>query len=210
MHLYHVFVDWLHAQSWLELTGVVTGLLCVYLAAINNIWNWPFAIISTGIYIYIFGKTALYADMLQNAYLLCINIYGWYYWSRQPVNAPKVPVIRITQKQIIILILVAALVTPALGFALVSLSSVLHYSPAAFPYLDSFCTVVSLTAQVYMARKVLENWLIWIFVDVIYVAIYFIKELEPTAFMFSIYAVLALLGYIDWRKDYRKQQLTTI
>lgn len=207
MQLHDVFMNWLHAQSWLELTGVVTGLLCVYLAAVNNIWNWPFAIISTGIYIYIFGKTALYADMLQNAYLLCINIYGWYYWSRQGPDVPKVPVVRITSKQIVVLILIAALVTPVLGYALVSLSRVLNYSPAAFPYLDSFCTVVSLTAQVYMARKVLENWLIWIFVDVIYVGIYFTKGLEPTAFMFSIYAVLALLGYIDWRKTYRKQQL---
>lgn len=207
MQLHDVFMNWLHAQSWLELTGVATGLLCVYLAAVNNIWNWPFAIISTGIYIYIFGKTALYADMLQNAYLLCINIYGWYYWSRQGPDVLKVPVVRITSKQIVALVLIAALVTPMLGYALVSLSRVLNYSPAALPYLDSFCTVVSLTAQVYMARKVLENWLIWIFVDVIYVGIYFTKGLGPTAFMFSIYAVLALLGYIDWRKTYRKQQL---
>lgn len=208
MHLLDVFINWLHNQSWLELTGVITGLLCVYLAAVNNIWNWPFAIISTGIYIYIFGQTALYADMLQNAYLFCINIYGWYYWSRQPANAPKVPVVRITRKQIIILVLIAVLASPALGFTLVSLAKVLNYNPPAFPYLDSFCTVISLTAQVYMARKVVENWLIWVFVDVIYVAIYLSKGLEPTAFMFGVYAILATMGYFDWRKDYRKQQLS--
>ncbi|WP_345949528.1 nicotinamide riboside transporter PnuC [Mucilaginibacter sp. PAMB04274] len=205
MHLYFAIADWLHQQSWLELTGVVTGLLCVYLAAINNIWNWPFAIVNTAIYIFIFAKAALYADMCQNAYLFVINIYGWYYWSRQPAHTHKVPVVRINKKLVVTLLLVAALVSPALGFLLVKLSSVLHYQPAAFPYLDSFCTVVSLTAQVFMARKILENWLIWIFVDVIYVGIYISKDLQPTAFMFGVYALLALKGYIDWREDYKRQ-----
>jgi nicotinamide mononucleotide transporter len=206
MAFLHSFLQWLQQQSWLELTGVVTGLLCVYLAAINNIWNWPFAIVSTAIYIFVFAKAALYADMGQNAYLLLINIYGWYYWSRQPYDAPKVPVVRISRKQISTLLLVAALATPALGFLLVNLAPLLHYQPAAFPYLDSFCTVVSLTAQLFMARKVLENWFIWIFVDVIYVGIYLSKGLQPTAFMFAVYALLALKGYVDWRKDYARQQ----
>lgn len=207
MNLLNEILKWLQQQSWLELTGVVTGLICVYLAAVNNIWNWPFAIISTGIYIFIFADAALYADMGQNAYLLIINIYGWYYWSHQPANALKVPVVRISRKQISLLLLIAAVATPTLGFLLVSMSSVLHYQPAAFPYLDSFCTVISLTAQVFMARKVLENWLIWVFVDIIYVGIYLSKGLQPTAFMFGVYAILALVGYLDWRKEYARQKL---
>ena len=199
------FSSWLQQQSSLELTGVVTGLLCVYLAAINNIWNWPFAIISTGIYVYIFREQALYADMGQNIYLFGINIYGWYYWSRRPANAPKVPVQRISRAQVITFILITSLVTPLLGYALVSLAPVLHYKPAAFPYLDSFCTVCSLIAQVLMARKVAENWLIWIFVDIIYTGVYLAKHLQPTAFMFGIYTLLALKGFVDWRRDYRQQ-----
>lgn len=205
--MFEIMSHWLQQQSRLELTGVVTGLLCVYLAAKNNIWNWPFAIMSTAIYIFIFAEAALYADMGQNVYLLLINIYGWYYWSRQPADAPKVPVVRITQKQIALLLSITAFATPALGFLLVKLAPLLHYQPAALPYLDSFCTVISLTAQVFMARKVLENWLIWIFVDIIYVGIYLSKGLQPTAFMFGVYAILALVGYIDWRKAY-KQQVT--
>jgi nicotinamide mononucleotide transporter len=203
--MFETMSHWLQQQSKLELTGVVTGLLCVYLAAKNNIWNWPFAIISTAIYIFVFAEAALYADMGQNVYLLLINIYGWYYWSRQPADAPKVPVVHITRKQVALLLSIAALATPALGFLLVKLAPLLHYQPAAFPYLDSFCTVISLTAQVFMARKVLENWLIWIFVDIIYVSIYLSKGLQPTAFMFGIYAILALVGYIDWRRAYKQQ-----
>ncbi|MFD1257167.1 nicotinamide riboside transporter PnuC [Mucilaginibacter terrae] len=209
MQLFETIAHWLQQQSRLELTGVITGLLCVYLAAKNNIWNWPFAIISTAIYIWVFAKAALYADMGQNAYMLLINIYGWYYWSRQPVNTPKVPVVRITKQQLATLLSIAAFAAPSLGFLLVKLAPLLHYQPAALPYLDSFCTVISITAQVFMARKVLENWLIWIFVDIIYVGIYLSKGLQPTALMFGIYAILALVGYIDWRKEYR-QQLTLI
>ena len=70
----------------LEVTGVITGLLCVYLAARNNIWNWPIAIVSVGIYIFIFFDTRLYADMGLQVYFMGMNIYGWYYWSRIPAD----------------------------------------------------------------------------------------------------------------------------
>jgi len=196
---------WWHAQSLLELIGVATGLICVYLAAINNIWNWPFAIVCTAIYIYIFEQAALYADMGQNIYLLCINIYGWYYWIKKPTGEAKRPVLTITKKQIVWSVIIVVIATPILGYTLVTLSPILHYKPAAFPYLDSFCTICSLVGQVFLARKVLENWLIWIFVDIIYVGIYIVKDLKPTAFMFGVYVLIALFGYLDWRKDYRKQ-----
>jgi len=198
--------NWWLAQSYLELTGVVTGLICVYLAAINNIWNWPFAIISTAIYVYIFEQNALYADMGQNAYLLGINIYGWYYWVKKPKGDEKRPVLSITKKQIIWSVIIVAVASPALGYTLISLAPILHYKPAAYPYLDSFCTACSLVGQVFLARKVLQNWLIWIFVDIIYVGIYIAKDLQPTAFMFAVYTLIALFGYLDWRKEYRKQQ----
>ncbi len=194
-----------HQLSWLEVIAVITGLLCVYLAAINNIWNWPVAIISTAITIYVMAKQALYADMLQYTYLTVINIYGWYFWSRKQGGEIKKPVIRISNKQILWTLFAAACITPALGYTLITFTARLHYRPPAYPYLDSFCTVVSLAAQVFLARKILENWLLWIFVDLIYVCIYALKGLEAYAFMFAVYIVIALLGYMDWRKDYSNQ-----
>jgi len=205
MEFFKALETWWQSQSLLELTGVFTGLICVWLAAINNIWNWPFAIVCTGIYVYIFAKTALYADMGQNIYLLGINIYGWYYWIKKPKGEEKRPVLLITRQQVLWSVMVVALVTPALGFTLVKLAPILHYKPAAFPYLDSFCTACSLVGQLFLARKVLENWLIWIFVDIIYVGIYIVKDLKPTAFMFGIYVIIALFGYLDWRKEYHRQ-----
>ncbi|QQL49722.1 nicotinamide riboside transporter PnuC [Mucilaginibacter ginkgonis] len=205
MHFFHSFVAWWQGQSIIELAGVITGLLCVYLAAINNIWNWPLAIISVVLYIFIFYDARLYADMGLQVYFLGTNIYGWYYWSRRPKTAVKVPVAWITRKEIVWSVIAMLVVTPVLGYTLITLAPVLHYQPAAFPYLDSFCTACSIVSQIFLARKVLQTWLIWIFVDVIYVGVYIVKDLQPTAFMYAVYVLIAILGFVDWRKDYKKQ-----
>ena len=198
MHIVHTLQQWWHHQTWLEVIGVITGLLCVYLAAVNNILNWPIAMISVGIYIFIFFDARLYADMGLQFYFMGMNIYGWYYWSRKPATQEKAPVVLITKKEIIFSLIAIALATFILG-------SVLKYTPASYPYIDSFCMACSLVAQVFLARKVLENWLIWIFVDIIYVGIYIFKGLNLTAIMYFIYIGIALMGYVDWKKDYKKQ-----
>ncbi len=194
------FTNWFHAQNPLEVTGVITGILCVYLAAKNVIWNWPFAIISVAVYIIIFFEAKLYADMGLQFYFLAMNIYGWYFWGRKPTSEVKVPVIRITSKEIILSSIGIILFTAILGFVLK------HGTDAAFPFIDSFCTACSLIAQVLLARKVLENWLIWVFVDVVYVIVYTAKHLHLTAGMYALYFVIAALGYRDWRRDYRLQE----
>lgn len=198
MHITHALEIWWQHQTWLEIIGVITGLLCVGLAAINNIWNWPIAIISVGIYIFIFFDSHLYADMGLQVYFMAMNIYGWYYWSKKPSTEDKIPVMLITPREIIYSIIAIIVFTVFLG-------TVLKYTPASYPFIDSFCTACSLVAQVFLARKVLENWLIWIFVDIIYVGVYIFKHLDLTAIMYAIYVIIALIGYFDWRRDYRKQ-----
>ena len=198
MEILNAVQTWWQGQSWLEVIGVITGLLCVYLAAKNVIWNWPFAIISVTIYIFIFFKSRLFADMGLQFYFLATNIYGWYFWSRKPATDDKIPVVLIKKQEAIISLIAIAIFTVFLG-------SVLKYTTASYPYIDSFCTAVSLVAQFFLARKVLENWLLWIFVDVIYVGVYIFKGLHLTALMYAIYVAIALMGYIDWKKDYKKQ-----
>lgn len=185
----------------LEWWGVATGILCVWLAAKNNIWSWPIAIISVVIYIFIFFDSKLYADMGLQVYFFATNIYGWYYWSQQKNNkASPRPIALITQKEIIGSILGVVVFTLGLGL-------LLHKNTdASFPFIDSFCTAISLIAQVFLARRVLQNWLIWIFVDVIYVSLYFSKALYATGLMYVLYVMIATIGFIDWRKIYREQK----
>ena len=198
MQIIHALQTWWQQQSLIEVIGVITGLLCVWLAAINNIWNWPIAIISVGIYIYIFFFAHLYADMGLQVYFLVMNIYGWYYWAKKPADETKIPIVLIGRKELIWSILAIIVFTVILGTGL-------KYTPASYPYLDSFCTACSLVAQVWLARKVLENWLIWLFVDIVYVGVYILKDLDLTALMYAIYVGLALYGYLDWKKEYKKQ-----
>ena len=165
----------------LEWFGVFTGILCVWLAAKNNIWNWPIAIISVLIYIFIFFESKLYADMGLQFYFFAMNIYGWYYWSKQKDTQEKErPVSVITKKEVLLSIIGVVIFTAGLGF-------LLHKNTdAAFPFIDSFCTACSLIAQIFLARKVLQNWLIWIFVDIIYVSVYFSKGLYATGLMYAL------------------------
>lgn len=189
---------WWQGQSLLEVAAVISGLLCVYLAAKNIIWNWPFAIISVSIYGYIFYHNHLFADMGLQFYFLVINIYGWYFWSHKPATEQKTPVVLVTKKQIWVSFGAIILFTVILG-------SVLNYTPASYPYLDSFCAACSIVAQFFMARKVVENWLLWVFVDIVYVGIYVAKGLHLTAVMYAVYILIALIGYFDWKRDYQKQ-----
>ena len=187
--------------GWLEWCGVFTGILCVWLAAKNNIWNWPIACVSVIIYVFIFFEGKLYADAGLQIYFLVTNIYGWYYWSKQRDNPTQErPVINITKNEIILSIIGIIVFTLGLGFTL------FHKTDASFPFVDSFCTACSLIAQVFLARKVLQNWLIWIFVDIIYVSVYFSKDLYATGLMYALYIGIATMGYLDWRKTYREQK----
>jgi len=188
------FQIWWQQQTWQELTGFITGLLCVYLAAKNIIWNWPLAIISVVTYGFIFYEKHLFADAGLQLYFLAMNIYGWYHWSKVSLLSNLAPVVRITKRQILLSVLGVAGVTVFLG-------SVLKYTTASYPYLDSFCAACSVVAQVLLARKVLENWLIWVFVDIIYVGIYIFKDLHITAVMYGIYVPIAVIGYLDWKKE---------
>jgi nicotinamide mononucleotide transporter len=191
---------WLQEQSLLETIGVITGILCVYLAAKNNIWNWPIAIVSVGIYIVIFLEAKLYADTGLQVYFLAMNAYGWWFWSRKPTDTPKVPLKRISKTEILLSMIGIALFTALIGFFLY------HKTDAAFPFIDSFCTACSLVAQIFLARKVVENWLIWIFVDIIYVGVYLAKGLHLTAGMYALYIYIALMGYLAWRKEFKQQK----
>jgi len=195
----HNILHWWQHQSWFEITGVITGLLCVYLAAKNIIWNWPLAIISVSIYIFIFYEAHLFADMGLQFYFLAVNIYGWYFWSKKQAKQQKTPVARIAKHEVIFSVLAIIAFTAILG------SVLKKHTTASYPYLDSFCTACSFVAQFFMARKVIENWLLWVFIDIIYTGIYIFKGLHLTAVMYAIYVIIAFIGYLDWKKEYKTQ-----
>lgn len=184
--------------SWLEWIGFITTIACVYLAAKQNIWNWPIGIISVVTYMVVFFNSQLFGDAGLQIYFLGTSIYGWYFWIKKK-EANEKPVTSLTFKQLLWVLLATLVLAGSLGLFLK------NYTPTNVPYIDGFCTSISFIAQILMTRKILQNWAFWIFVDICYVPLYLYKNLYLTSILYIVLLVLAYLGHVDWRKEYRKQ-----
>lgn len=184
------------AISWVEWLGVLTGVLCVYLAVKENILNWPISIISVICYIYIFYHAKLYGDTLLQFYFLFTAAYGWYYWSYGKVNSIKSdrPISTLSKKSLLIYFVCVVFGSLLTGYLLK------RFTDTDVPYIDSICTILSFTAQYLLTRKKIENWLIWILVDIIYIPLYVHKNLLATAILYFIFLFIAVKGYKDWNK----------
>jgi len=194
----HHIAEEFKQTTWLEWIGAVTGIYCVYLAAIQNIWNWPVGIISVLAYTVVFFENQLYGDAGLQVYFLGTGIYGWYYWLRKTERKEK-PITSLNAREYILVIAATAVLSLLLGLFLK------NFTPTNVPYIDGWCTAISFAAQILMTRKVLQNWTLWIFVDICYVPLYIYKNLYVTAILYVILLVLASKGYMDWKKEYKKE-----
>lgn len=182
----------------IEIFGVITGFICVWLAARNNIWNFPVTIVSVFLYMVVFYRARLYADMGLQVYFLGMALYGWYYWIDRSESGEEIkPVRRITSTLIGIGIVVIALFTILFGTFLD------RQTDAFSPYLDSLCAGGSLFGSFLLSRRILENWLVWIVVDVIYLYLYISKELYLTTILYLAYIVVAIIGYREWKRNWK-------
>lgn len=186
----------LAATTWLEWIGTISGFACVYLAARENIWNWPVAIISVIAYSVLFYEYGLYGDAVLQLYFMATSIYGWYYWIKRK-EAHERPVSSLSAAGMAAVVASGALLTLVLGWFLD------NYTDTNVPYADGFCTALSFIAQFLMTRKVLQNWIIWIIVDICYVPLYLYKDLMLTAVLYTLFLALAVMGYLQWRKSFR-------
>jgi nicotinamide mononucleotide transporter len=186
------------AFTILEATGVAFGLLYIYLAAKENIWCWPAGLVSVIIYVFICFEAKLYAEVGLQFYYLGASLYGWYHWNRQ-ADQEALPISTLTIKQHALFIGIGTIVTIVLGYLLS------EHTDASIPYIDSFTTIFSLLTTILVTRKVLENWLYWIIVDSVGAYQYFYKELYLTSFLFALYVIIVVFGYIKWRKIYRQK-----
>ena len=177
----------------LEYLGAITGFLCVWLATKRHVLNWPFAIVSSLCYFAVFFNVKLYVDTALQVFFVGSSIYGWIYWKKSAGNK-EVSIVNINKKQLVFYLVVTVLCSLFLGFGLSK------YTDAAIPYFDSFSGCFSILAQWFLARKHIENWIIWIVVDVVYVGMYLYRELFPTAILYTAFLVLAIMGYIKWKQ----------
>ncbi|MBW4888643.1 nicotinamide riboside transporter PnuC [Mucilaginibacter sp. HMF5004] len=184
--------------SPLEWVGFTATIACVYLAARQSIWNWPVGIISVTTYCFIYYQSQLFGDAALQIYFFGTSVYGWYFWLKKD-KAQEKPIVSLPWGDIVIVLLGTVALSYMLGLFLQT------FTPTNVPYIDGFCTAVSFMAQILMTRKVLQNWALWIFVDICYVPLYIYKSLYLTSLLYIVLLVLAYMGHIDWRKEYKKQ-----
>jgi nicotinamide mononucleotide transporter len=182
------------ANRW-EILAVLFGIISVYLSTRENIWSWPTALINVGLYFVVFYEAKLYADMGLQVVYFALSLYGWYEWLYGGENRTELHVSRTSRTLGVRLIVIGVVCAATLGTALA------RFTDAALPYLDSATTSTSLVAQWMMTRKILENWAVWAVVDVVYVGMFIFKKLYLTAGLYSVFFVLAVMGYVQWKRS---------
>jgi nicotinamide mononucleotide transporter len=178
-----------------EILGFITGALCVWLAARENIWNWPIGIANNIFYFVVFWRSKLYADACLQVVYLLISIYGWYKWAHRDSAKHELSVTRVLLRNVIILAAITSASTLILHGVLA------RYTDSTVPWGDGLTTAMSLTAQYMMSRKLLENWLLWITVDIIYVGLYTYKHLYLTAVLYAIFIGMCAYAHVNWKKS---------
>ena len=181
--------------SPLELIGVVATLLNVWLLARNKVLGWPVGLVAVAAYAVVFFDAKLYADTLLQGFFLVTGILGWLEWRYGGAKRTERPITRLSPRGWALTLLAIVATSAMLGGAF-------HlFTDAARPFLDSALTGASVVGQLLLVRRVLDNWVVWIAADVLYVPLYLSRDLPLTALLYAGLIVLAWKGWRDWKAE---------
>jgi nicotinamide mononucleotide transporter len=188
-------------MSPLEVIAFIVSVAGVWLTTARSLWNYPFSLLSVALYGLIFFQVKLYADMaLQGIFALTL-LYGLAEWLRGRSASGEVVVTRIRLTEFLASLLLGAALALGLGHTLET------HTDASLPWADSVLLAGSLIGSIWAARRRLENWWVWIIVDVLYVGLYLLKHLYLTAVLYAAFVILAVLGLRRWRAAFEGQPI---
>ncbi|MBO0933247.1 nicotinamide riboside transporter PnuC [Fibrella aquatilis] len=204
------FTLWGYSMSYLEFAGVVSGAVAVWLSARANIWSWPIGAVSVVLFFFLFYQIQLYPDMGLQVFFFVTNLQGWWRWTHpksgeENANA-ELKISQMPPRQLLLWLVLGTVATAGLGtFAqhLHTLLPLLFSQPSAFPYLDSFTTVMSVVATFLMIQKRVECWYVWLGVDLILTYVYYVKGVKLVSAEYFIFCFIAAQGAYLWTKEYR-------
>lgn len=189
----------INEQGWVQWISFITGVAYIYYATNNNPWCWPWGIVSSGLWTYAsWFQLHLLSDAFLQATYVILGFLGWYQWlsSRKNKGISKtesvLPVTRYPVNQLIIWLVITALLSGILGY-------VMHFTTAAFPYLDAYLTVFSLLATWMLVNRKIETWILWIIIDFISIPVFIWRGGHLFALLFLIYGILAFKGWRSWQ-----------
>lgn len=187
--------------QWLEIIGVIVGLVYLYLEYKADIWLWAASVIMPAIYLVVFYDAGLYADTAINIYYLVIAIYGWFSWRYGNKEKQELQITHITLRQGVAMVALYAVMQVAVSLVL------LHLTDSDVPWFNGLTSALSIIGMWMLARKWIEQWIVWIAVDILSAALYGFKGLYLTAILYAAYAIIAVFGYRKWRELMREQNV---
>ncbi|MCP4270963.1 MAG: nicotinamide mononucleotide transporter [Gammaproteobacteria bacterium] len=189
---------WQQTSAW-EMIAVLFAIIYLLLAIAESIWCWPAALISTCIYVFLFFDVNLYMESALQIFYIGMAIYGWIIWRHHNDSQDDLHISVWSLKQhLLAFILIAFLVV-------ITAVTLENNTDAAYPWLDSFTTWGAVITTWMVARKILENWIYWLFIDAVSIYLYIQRDLYLTALLFAIYIILCFLGFHQWHKTYKLQ-----
>lgn len=183
--------------DWVEIVGACTGITYLILEIRQNMFLWPVGLLNALFYAVIFFSGGLYAIMSLQLYYVAMMIYGWWNWKygQTSDDSEQIPVIRANLKTWLYLIFFALLLWVAIYFVLKYLTD------SHVPLWDGMTTAFSIVGTWMLAKKYIEQWFVWIFVNTFSIWLYATQDLKITAVLYGFYAVMAVVGYFRWKKD---------
>ena len=194
--LFGQYSEYTLTHTLLELFAVIMNIFSVIYAKRNSILVYPTGLIGTGIFVYILYNFSLLGDMIINFYFVIMSIYGWYYWSQKKNGEVLHNVSRTSTKEYYFILMLGII-------SLISIYAIYNFYDkwdSWTAYVDTITTAIFFIAMYLMARRKVESWIFWIIGDLITIPLYFYKGLTISSIQYLIFLILAILGYISWKK----------
>ncbi len=199
-YLFAQYKDYPNYLIVLELVAVLFGIISVLFARKNNILVYPTGLISTILYVYILFEFQLYGDLIINGYYSIMSVLGWYLWSKTKDGEDEFPISSINRKEFIISVLIFIITLTFVAFVYHFFDKFTHWTA----YVDALTTGLFFVGMWLMAKRKIENWILWIIADIISVPLYFYKGLTFSSFQFIVFTIIAILGYKEWKRFLQK------
>ena len=184
---------------WLDITTTVLGLAYILLEYRASVWMWAVGFAMQALGIVLYYQKGLYADCGMEFYYLAMTVYGWWRWVKPKANSQKpIAISHFPRHLILPWLLLIATIWAVIYWLLIT------FTNSNVPLADSFTTALSIVGIWALAHKYLEQWFIWIAVDVVTSALYFYKDIPFKASLYALYVVIAIFGYLKWRKMIKK------
>lgn len=197
-------------MSHLEFWATLSGGLAVWLSVKENVWSWILGLVNVCLASILFYQIQLYPDMFLQGFFFVTNILGFWQWKFPKVefanskNELKITILEL--KTTFILLFGGLIVTYILGTFSKNLHEIfpkLFSLPSAFPYMDSFTTVMSIIATFLLIKKKVEAWWLWLAIDIISTYMYFVKDVKLYSILYLVFCIIAVFGAVDWTRKWR-------